>query len=313
MGRLPQWFQLWLNSCARNQLTDWLLFTDDRTNYNYPDNVKVHYLSFDELRQLIQRQFDFPIKLSNSYKLCDFKPCFGEVFQEYLEGYEYWGHCDTDQIWGNLDKWLVEVDSETHLRISHWGHCCLYRNLPEVNALYRTQLKELFSYRDVFSNEGHIPFDEECGMNIISREKGMKEFVLPFFDIQPAIQSYGFVSTYASEPFFDKSVNGILIKLERDGLFVYGLGEKENVFRREIAYVHIQKRKMKVQIDVRNADEYLIVPNRFVPNRELDVKTIKHLTPSVALSILKRQKLLWKSRFVFMQHHSLSELLFKNI
>ena len=33
-GHLPPYFQLWLESCRWNSSIDFLLFTDDQTNYN---------------------------------------------------------------------------------------------------------------------------------------------------------------------------------------------------------------------------------------------------------------------------------------
>ena len=45
-GRFPRNFQLWLNSCAWNSDFYWLVFTDDRTCYNYPKNVSITYLTF---------------------------------------------------------------------------------------------------------------------------------------------------------------------------------------------------------------------------------------------------------------------------
>lgn len=51
-GKLPTYFQLWLESCRRNPSVDFLVFTDDYTEYNYPDNVKVHYMSFEQMKEL---------------------------------------------------------------------------------------------------------------------------------------------------------------------------------------------------------------------------------------------------------------------
>ena len=37
-GKLPAGFKMWLLSCAANETIDWILLTDDRTEYNYPNN-----------------------------------------------------------------------------------------------------------------------------------------------------------------------------------------------------------------------------------------------------------------------------------
>ena len=46
-GKLPKGqFPLWLKSCENNPTIDWIIFTDDRTRYNYPKNVKVTYILY---------------------------------------------------------------------------------------------------------------------------------------------------------------------------------------------------------------------------------------------------------------------------
>ena len=57
-GSLPNNFQLYLKSCKYNSTVDWLIFTDDNTEYDYPENVKVKYTSFDKISKLIARNFD---------------------------------------------------------------------------------------------------------------------------------------------------------------------------------------------------------------------------------------------------------------
>ena len=42
-GKFPKGFEFWLLSCKCNPTIDWLIFTDDQTPYDYPENVKVTY------------------------------------------------------------------------------------------------------------------------------------------------------------------------------------------------------------------------------------------------------------------------------
>ena len=102
-GKLPAGFKMWLLSCAANETIDWILLTDDRTVYNYPNNVKVHYCTYDSIKERIQNNFDFPIVISKAWKLCDFRPAYGEIFSDELKTYDYWGHCDMDLILRGLD------------------------------------------------------------------------------------------------------------------------------------------------------------------------------------------------------------------
>ena len=137
-GNLPVYFQLWLESCRRNPSVDFLVFTDDCTEYNYPDNVKVHYMSFEQMKELFQKHYDFPLSISAPYKFCDFRPAFGEIFSDYLVGYDYWGHCDVDLIWGDIRKFVTDDVLTKYKRIFSRGHCSVYENSSEVNAFYRT-------------------------------------------------------------------------------------------------------------------------------------------------------------------------------
>ncbi len=107
-GKLPNYFNLWLTSCKYNKTINFLLFIDDETKYDYPDNVKVIYTTFENIKNQIQSKFDFNISLKKPYKLCDYKPAYGYIFNEYLEKYDFWGHCDLDVIFGNLRKFLSE-------------------------------------------------------------------------------------------------------------------------------------------------------------------------------------------------------------
>ena len=86
-GKFPKGFELFLMSCKNNPTIDWLIFTDDKTKYEYPENVKVFYDTFEEIKKRVQQNFDFEIVLDKPYKFCDYKPAYGEIFQEELKDY----------------------------------------------------------------------------------------------------------------------------------------------------------------------------------------------------------------------------------
>lgn len=82
---MKNYFNVFLETVRGNPTINWLLMTDDSTKYDYPPNIKVIYNTFDDLRQLVQSKFDFPICLPNPYKLCDFKPAYGYIFDKYIQ------------------------------------------------------------------------------------------------------------------------------------------------------------------------------------------------------------------------------------
>lgn len=65
-------------------------------------------MTFKECQRLVQSKFNCNVKLENPYKLCDLKPMYGYIFEEYIKEYKYWGHCDTDTLMGDLDGVLTE-------------------------------------------------------------------------------------------------------------------------------------------------------------------------------------------------------------
>ena len=150
-GKFPKGFQFWLMSCGCNPSIDWLIFTDDRTDYDYPDNVKVTYWTFDQMRTRVQSIFDFPISLERPYKLCDYKPAYGEIFERELRGYDFWGDCDIDLVWGDIRKFYTDEVLENYEKVGFNGHSMLFRNTPQVCSRYRTCVEGALSYRDVFS------------------------------------------------------------------------------------------------------------------------------------------------------------------
>lgn len=74
-------------------------------------------MSFEKLKELVQSHFDFQISLEAPYKLCDFKPAYGDIFKDYAEKYDFWGHCDFDMIFGNLRKFFNEDKLEKYDKV----------------------------------------------------------------------------------------------------------------------------------------------------------------------------------------------------
>lgn len=159
-GKLPNGFQFWLLSCGCNPSVDWLLFTDDHTEYEYPPNVIVTYCTFDKIKEKAQAVFDFPISLERPYKLCDYRPAYGEIFAEELTGYDFWGYCDVDMVWGDIRKFFTNDVLKSYKKIGFNGHSTLFKNEPEVCAYYKTVIEGEIGYREVLTKNQGYAFDE---------------------------------------------------------------------------------------------------------------------------------------------------------
>lgn len=160
-GCLPKGFDLWLISAGANPSINWIIFTDDHTDYRYPANVKVIYQTYDLFVDRIRAHFDFPVCIDRPWKLCEFRPAYGEIFSSELEGYDFWGHCDLDLLWGDIRSFITDDILSRYEKIGFQGHSTLYKNTPDVNRRYKEVVPDAgIDYRDIFSSaEGHC-FDE---------------------------------------------------------------------------------------------------------------------------------------------------------
>lgn len=159
-GKLPSGFEYWLRSCEVNTTINWLLVTDINFDFKLPNNFKLIKMSFEELKNKIQDMYDFKIAIDRPWKLCDFRPAYGEIFEEYISEFDFWGHCDVDLIFGNIRTFITDDLLNKFDKIGFQGHSTIYRNKKDVNVRYRMIFNGIDNYRDVFSINRGFCFDE---------------------------------------------------------------------------------------------------------------------------------------------------------
>ena len=160
-GTFPKHMQLWINSCGTNNDTTFYLFTDDKQNLNYPDNFIVKYTTLEELKDFFQSKFDFKISLSGVYKLGDYKPLYGYLFEDLIKDYDAWGYLDVpDEICGDVSEFVNEEAFKDVDKLMTRGHMTIFKNTPEINRRFMADTGEMFNYRDIFSSEHFFNFEE---------------------------------------------------------------------------------------------------------------------------------------------------------
>lgn len=157
-GKFNNYFALFLDSCRHNPTVDWLIFTDDTTKYLYPNNVRVVYTTLQDVKRKIEGCLGFNVALEYPYKLCDFKPAYGYVFSEYLVGYDFWGYCDTDMIFGDIRSFITDDILGASDKVLSRGHLSLWRNCRMMNEFFMTSTDGF--YHTVFTTERNFSFDE---------------------------------------------------------------------------------------------------------------------------------------------------------
>ncbi|MDF2478263.1 MAG: hypothetical protein K0S24_3746 [Sphingobacterium sp.] len=161
-GTLPWYFSYFLYTAKFNPDVDFILYTDNNcADFLIPSNVKLISFSIEDFNITATKKLKIPIKVTSSYKLCDFKPAYGTIFQEELSNYDFWGYCDIDIIWGDIrcfitDKLLERYDVISARHDYLTGCFSLFRNVEKFRTLYM----ESKDYLKVFSTDTHFCFDE---------------------------------------------------------------------------------------------------------------------------------------------------------
>ena len=268
-GKLPYCFELFLKSCRFNPTVDWLIFTDDTTQFDYPDNVHTEQISFTDMIKYIQRIYDFEIKIEVPYKLCDFKTAYGEIFEDYIRGYDFWGYCDLDIIWGNIRNFITDDILEKYDKIGFQGHSTLYRNTHENNGVYRKTIDGLVDYKRTFSSSKNFSFDETV-ITSIYNQLGIPQYTKTVF-AHPSALHYSLYLKYL--PVDEDYKNKHQILEWDNGTLNRVCVNHGNIEKSEFMYFHIFKRKMKIPSE--RSNHFLILSHAIVPPCEISVSYIK--------------------------------------
>ncbi len=253
-GDRPSWFPLVVRSMASNPDVHWLLYTE-RPVADAPPNVTVQLCEFEDLAARIGAHFAFEISLDRPYKLCDFRPAFGEIFAAELAGYDFWGHSDLDVIFGRIRDHLPPAAFRAD-KILFQGNFALYRNTPEAARWYRHEAGKI-SYYDVMTTPEARHFDEWGGIYWLLDDLGVRSWQ------EEAIFDLSFAE-YRTRAESASSRRPRRYAWEDGEVCEYTLGRGGRVERRTALLAHIQKRVMRAPgAAVTRADRYWINANGF--------------------------------------------------
>lgn len=245
-GKLPPFFQLWLQTAKSNSSVDFHIFTDDDSVFS-DENVYVHRMAWSDMQKLVSKPFDFNITLTQPYKLCDFKPAFGLIFSEYLSAYDFWGYCDvSDLLLGDLRSFLTEDVLDRYERCQYLGHISLYRNNERMNTLFMSQGKYPdLNYQDVFTTDDACYFDEYRGMYAKCLVNGVKTFVETRWR-DPQVNK---------DEFYDSENKKFVVRWEGGHLMAYDKDSKE-----EIMYAHFFRRMFDIKTMPQHLESIKVIP-----------------------------------------------------
>ncbi len=291
-GKFPNYFQLFLNSCRTNKDYDFLFFTDNDINLTNEDtNIKVYKMQFEDLKKIFEERLKTKIDIFFPYKLCDYKPTYGFIFEDYLKQYEYWGHCDIDLIFGNISKFLIWDEIKKYDKIQRWGHLTLYRNNKNINTLFKEENGNYIYFKTAMHIKDACLFDEQS-INTIFQNNNI--------DIYENKKYYDCIRRF---PYL-KSNN---FEYRKGQVIVWKKGELYQLYpdtneKNEILYIHLQKRKFE-HYKVNNENNFYITCNGFFDVtsniKEISKPNIRHVYnfyankfKKVTINIIKRNLIL---------------------
>lgn len=188
-GNLPPFTQLFLASCAWNKKIDFMLLGDawKAVQGDVPDNCRIMNIDLQEFKKRAQATTGVVPNFTSPYKLCDYKPTLGHIFEKELVGYDFWGVCDTDLIFGNIDAFLRDLEQyDVYSTRSEFlsGPLFLMRNCEKINQLYRNSK----DFKEILSSDKHFSFTEcafawvplragQCILDVETETESMTEVI----------------------------------------------------------------------------------------------------------------------------------------
>ena len=275
IGTFRKDFPLFLNSCKENPSVDFLFFCDNTEQYelkNWGGNIHVYYSTLQDFKRRAQRLFDnIQVSLETPYKLCDFRPLYGMMFAEELAGYDYWGHCDTDVILGDIRKMLDKPISEGYLKIQLHGHLSLYHNDAYTNNVFREHHPEphngfpgIVTYEEVLTSPHSYAFDEGNGVGLTWLRYHKKDF---FVDYSLFSNPNRMIKSFSSNQDGILNVTRRYYEYDNGTLIEHTIGKDGCDSTKELLYVHFYQRT--ISVCVKDYSHYIVVPNKAIPYQKL--------------------------------------------
>lgn len=266
-GNFKNYFELFLKSCEKNPKFDWLIITDNLYPYCYPKNFIIKYMSFGSFREYVQRKFDFPISLDKAYKLCDYKPAYGYIFEEWIKEYDYWGYCDCDLLFGDLTP-VLNLLKKGYDKLFTAGHLTIYKNTRENNRIFMSRLdKGNYLYQQAFSNPDIYAFDEVCyaiSVHSLFEQEKTKLYEADL-SYNCSTKHYNFCrTTYSSSEkrwIEEKTKNDQIYW--NDGKLYRLINYQGQVVAQEFIYLHLQMRQMEYDSSLLLYNVIKIEPGHF--------------------------------------------------
>lgn len=160
-GEWPEWFNLYLYSCSRNQMIDFIFFTDCPIPKKVYHNTKFISIDSIDYYKLVSNRLGIKYNIKNAYKLTDLKPFLGAIHEPELRGYDFWSFGDIDMVLGDLSNLLSNENLRKYnLITTHNYHIAGHMTVLKNNEYYRNLCFKIPNWETRLSEDKHYGFDE---------------------------------------------------------------------------------------------------------------------------------------------------------
>lgn len=300
-GKLPNYFDLWLQSAAYNSKVDFLIFTNQKKK-ELPKNVRFIEMTLAQMQKRASKVLGFSAVLDQPYKCCDYKVIYGLIFNDYITKYEYWAHTDFDLIYGDLLFFIEKYQMYRYDKFLPLGHLSFYRNIAESNYHFMADGAK-YDYKKVYTNKNNFAFDEMNGLIAIYKSNNFSFFKKKvMLDITEAhhrftqgsltIEDNEIVTNYDYQVFYWE--NGKVYR----AYYENGIINTE-----EYMYIHFKRRpNFDVPFDIHTTSAFYINADGFHKKCEdVTLETIKQHNPfpGVSFEIKEKKKYDRKEKFKY--------------
>lgn len=283
-GKLPAYFPAWLRSAERNPDIDFFLFFDQEVKVE-SSNIYIERTTLEHETSRASKALKEKVEISSAYKFCDLRPFFGLVYADYLAGYDYWGYCDVDLVFGQIRRFLTDDILSKYDRFYEWGHFSLFKNNEKMNHIY--DLPGCLYTRDEtlrgtvkVNAEEHYGINRICQKNNIAwyRKIDFADFYVYCSDLQLSDKRYN----YVHQVFY----------WEDGRVYRAAIDENGNVVTDEYVYIHWQKRNPKLDNILLADDAFFITTDRLVRKEKgvPSAETIIKISPEISDRARKKEK-----------------------
>lgn len=160
-GKWPEWFELYLYSCNKNRMIDFIFYTDCPLPKKSYSNTHLIPISFTDYQKLVGQRLGIDYSIDNPYKLTDLKPFLGAIHKKELLNYEFWSFGDLDLIYGDLSGLLCDYNLGRYdIITTHNYHVAGHFTVIRNNNYWCNLCFKLPNWEQRLCGNKHFGFDE---------------------------------------------------------------------------------------------------------------------------------------------------------